>query len=193
MRLLKVLVVLCALLLFAAPANALSITPSTIPQNTGDQNDMPDIWAAIKPIITPLDPMSPLYKSSVGGAEEGSLAGSYQTTYSNTLSDPSDALIKYTGGCSIGGTDVWLLVKDGNQKPAWYLFDLDLLGWNGLEDLRLSGFWPRKGAISNVSLYGTWQQVQEPATLLLLGFGIIGLAAVGRKKFFRAPNGGLRG
>jgi hypothetical protein len=37
-----------------------------------------------------------------------------------------------------------------------------------------------KKGISNIRFYG----VPEPATMLLLGFGLIGLAAFGRKRFF---------
>jgi hypothetical protein len=183
MRRLKVLMVLCALLLFAATANALSITPLTMPQYSGNQNNMREIQAAIA-LDPGVDLSTFLYKSEVdGGKEDGRLAGSYRTTYSNSPSDPADALIEYTGGRSIGGTDVWLLVKDGKQEPAWYLFDLDFLGWNGVDALTLSRFWPGNGAISNVYLYGT--PVSEPATMLLLGFGLIGLAAFGRERYFK--------
>jgi hypothetical protein len=116
----------------------------------------------------------------VGGSDEGPLAGSYETTFSNTATDPSDALIHYVGGDYVDAV-TWLLVKDGNNSPAWYLFNLTDLGWNGMEDLVLTGFWPQNGAISHVTLYGTATSVPEPATLSLLGAGLIGVF-LGRRR-----------
>ncbi len=99
-------------------------------------------------------------------------AGSYETTFLKTSSDPSGANIAYTGGGDIVGPLMYLLVKEAK-------------GWNGTEDLILSGFWPNQGAISHVSLYGASTPVPEPATMLLLGVGLVGLAGFGRKRFIK--------
>lgn len=160
-------------------AQALEITPATLQQWTGDQNNQSQINTAIAPII---GSAGQLYKQNVGGSEEGSLAGSYETTFSNTSNDPQDALIHYVGGPIVGGT-AWLLVKDGNQSPAWYLFKLT--DWDGMEDLVLKGFWPANGAISHVTLYGE----EEPgrsvpdagSTLALLGVCITTLGYARRR------------
>jgi len=81
----------------------------------------------------------------------------------------------------ITGVPNWLLVKDGNHTPWWYLFELPALDWAN-ETILLSGFWPDGGAISHVSLYGSSAPVPEPGTLLLLGAGLLGLALYGRKR-----------
>jgi hypothetical protein len=161
-------------------AQALNITPASLPQYTGNQTSQAQINAAIAPII---GSAVELYKQDVGaGSDSGSLAGSYVTTFSNSASDPADALIDYVGGSIVGAT-AWLLVKDGNQTPAWYLFNLTLLGWNGTDDLVLTGFWPGNGAISHVALYGTpgggGNTVPDAGTtmaLLGLGLGALGFA-----------------
>ena len=175
---------LCVMLLvFGAQAHALTISPSLIPSpciDYGNDTSQAVIDTVIAPIIgTAVE----LYKQNVGGSEVGLLASSYTTTF-NSPSDPSGGTITYDGGPIV--TDAFLLVKDGNQEPAWYLFDLTgtcpLLDWDGMETLELSGFWPGNGAISHVSLYGT-QGVPEPTTMLLLGTGLVFLAGFGRKKF----------
>lgn len=168
-----------AMLVPVSNVEALEINPTTTPQWTGDENSnvgaLAEAAAAIGGSLG-----TEQYKQNVGGSEEGPLAGSYQTTFSNTANDPSNASIVWTGGAFLTG-QTYLFVKDGNQSPAWYLFDLTALEWDGQETLNLSGFWPGNGAISHVSLFGGFSTVPEPATLSLLGIGLFGLAALRRR------------
>jgi hypothetical protein len=185
MRILKFIVLCAVLVAFSAQAQATLITPDTEPQWTGTETSQAAIDLAIASFIGDADE---LYKMNVGGSEEGPLSGSYETTFFNTPSDPSGADIVYTGG-DIVGQPAYLLVKDGKQDPAWYLFQLFDFeiptqdDWNGIDTLELRDFWTDQGAISHVTLYGGQHQVPEPFTLLLLGVGIVGIA--GCRRFIR--------
>jgi hypothetical protein len=126
-----------------------------------------------------------LYKSDVSGTsglgnDSGPYASSYKTVFSATPDDPSAALITYMGGSTIGCGTCYLLIKDGNSATAQYLFSL--LNWNGTEEIKLTGFWPQQGAISNVGIYSAGPTiVPEPATLSMLVMGMLGLGARRRR------------
>jgi hypothetical protein len=168
-------------LLSLAPlsANALliidpAITPAAL---TGNQTSQAQIDVVIAGALgTSIE----IYKQNVGAGESGSFASSYKTTFSNSATDPEDALIEYVGGAVASATH--LLVKDGNQEPAWYLFAIS--GWNGIESISLENFWPQQGAISHVTLYGggTTTRVPEPGTMGLLGAGLLAFGFMRRRK-----------
>jgi hypothetical protein len=182
-----VLGTLAALVLTAVPAQALVITPSSGVLNTtrwegpAGQTGQSAIDAFIAGI---LGLSVELYKSDVresdgGSIESGLLTGSYDTTFSplpppGENADPTGATIVYTGGLAVGPT-AYLLVKDGNAAPPWYLFNLTALGWNGTATLELQSFWPQQGAISHVTLYGSTASVPEPGLLALMGLGLTGI------------------
>jgi hypothetical protein len=146
---------LCAWLFVLAASHAfagvLYVTPDTLPQWTGEQTSQAQINAAIAPLIGGDADTLLQYKQDAGSGEAGPYTDNYTTTFSGDL---SAAEIVWDGLPEpwINKALDYLLVKDGNHDPAWYLFNL--VNWNGRDTLSLSGFWPLGGAISHVSLYG---------------------------------------
>ena len=169
---------LSSIFALSASATTIIITPETISHWSGNENSTPAINTAIASMIGSAEE---LYKQEVGGAESGGLAGSYEVNFSPST-DPSGATITYTGGDVVGPT-AFLLVKDGKNEPAWYLFDLTELGFVGTQTLELKNFWPGEGAISHLTLYGgRGSQVADVgSSMALLGMALMGLGAVRRK------------
>jgi hypothetical protein len=178
-----------ATLFFAVQANAIlyltpggewtnetlynSAYPETPINNPNDSGDILSITGETADL---------LYKDNVGGSEEGmaNFMASYETTYFNTALDPMDAQITYVGGDIMADAN-WLVVKDGDTAPSWYLFDIS--AWDGVETISLNNFWPQQGAISHISIFGSdTVKVPEPGTLALFGLGLLGLGLVRRRK-----------
>lgn len=172
-----------ALLAMSGAANALSLTPSTpgvlsFGTTYGPSNCEPDCVETVFG-VTDLDL---LYKADVGSADSGLFAASYTTAYLDTPTDPSGATLSHvasTSAIACGGC--YLAIKDGNHSPGYYFYDLS--AWDGLETITLSDFWPRQGAISHISIWGTaGTSVPEPATLGLLGLGLLATGFARRKQ-----------
>jgi len=187
MKLFKSLSLVAALTCgLSTDAMAIGLTPGdadfsgSIPGNP-DANDVEDITGYAGDLFL-------AYKADVGSVdnpatiESGGFAGSYSSTFDNEPLDPQDATITYTGGASISGDPIYLLVKDGNHDPIWYIFDITDT-WNGIDTINLTGFWPQGGAISHVSIFspGGSSVPDGGSSLALLGLGIMSLTMLRRK------------
>lgn len=167
----------CASITFKA--HALLITAGTTPALlTGNDTSQ----AAIEGIIQgAYGPLSLLYIQNTPGSEGGTFAGSYTTTLGDPLLSDEDFTIAYDGAPKINSNPVYLLVKDGNQDPAWYLYNIS--GWNGTDVIQGQNFWPNQGSISHVSIYGNQVSVPDGGmTAALLGLGMLGLGFLTRRK-----------
>jgi hypothetical protein len=195
------LVILSCLALIASAslglAGTIVITPATEVQWSVKRNPpkQPSVEEIESVVGVDAGTLTLFYQKSVDSTlENGPFADSYSTAFFNTPTDPEDAVITYGGGAAIGGSSLYLLVKDGNSNPTYYLFnllnlnvdldgdgDLDTYKWNGTDQLYLDGFWPQKGAISNVAIYGSTHVPDGGLTVLLLGIGVGGAALFSRK------------
>jgi len=196
----RLTVIVCAIAcsVAASPAHAtLFLTPASTPLYSPSSHTNPmnaaQVEAAIEAIIGPIVPtLTEVYKQNAGGSEEKSFASSYTTTFSNTGADPHDALIEYDSGPVIQFPTMYLVLKDGNNSPFSYIFDLNNVdvgqSWDGVEDIVMTGFFPNGGAISHISIFvaGNPVPAPEPASLAIWGLGL-GLAGViGRRRMRRA-------
>ena len=134
----------------------------------------------------------PLYKITPGQSDTGAFAGAYSTVFANGPLDPQDATITFLSGPPLGCLACYLAVKDGSHSPSYYFFDLS--SWNGTDTIALRGFWPAQGSIAHLSIWGVESIVSEevelphmpePATLTLVGLGLLGLARRAKRRAAR--------
>jgi hypothetical protein len=167
-----------------------ALTTTAIPL-TGLSNNNPAVTNSVNQYLLANDLLDPKgnyvslkYKQDVGNPEVGPYASLFSTSFNSNL---SGATITYDRIDTISPTaPMFLLVKDGNQAPYAYLFDIS--SWNRTEDIVLSNFWSAspanpqgQGEISYIAIYTT---PDGGTTLMLLGMALLGFGAA--RRFLRA-------
>jgi len=177
---------LAALALAMAGSQALAL--SIMPDDCGDGLDGSiQCWTGsettaneINKVVSMMFPVTELYRADVLSGEDKLLAGSYATEFLGT-----DALITFTvGQQSINCPTCYLLVKDADSTPAWYLFNISEM-WDGMGTITLEKFWSgSSGAISQVSIFGgpPGTSVLAPGPLGIMSIGLLMLSVMRRLK-----------
>jgi len=143
-----------------------------------------------------------LYKQDFGQAEANlPFKDSYSLTYYPAVpaSDgPSAGVLKYDGAPDpiMASTKLYLFIKDGNQAPSDYLYDIS--NWNRMADINFSGYWQGvNGAISHITIYGINKTSTTPppddvvvdatpeAASVLIWCGLAGAVAFSARKRLR--------
>jgi len=136
--------------------------------------------------------------SSGNGSDSGTFAASYNTLFSNAANDPQDFDITWNSpNPFINDSRVFLLVKDGNQSPNQYIFDIsrqstlfplggiNTPGWDGKATIQARGFWPAQGSISHIEIFGSGiarpadgpTPIPEPTSLAIFATGLVCLVS----------------
>lgn len=168
----RLLFVALAALALPLSASALSLTAANAAffwsQNGNiDENDVETLTGSLLQLTEQ-------YKQNQGGNEEKLFAPSYSTTFPQNL---KGATITYDGSPDpiITGSEIWALAKDGAH--GHYLWNIS--GWDGMEQIVMSGLWPNQGTVSHVSIFSGGDAVRTPeggSTVALLGLGLALLA-----------------
>ncbi|WP_404362266.1 PEP-CTERM sorting domain-containing protein [Marinobacter sp.] len=177
-------------LMFSLSAHALLLSPGTTGVQTSNETSASMEEQLIKDAFGISLDLELYYKEDFDEGEDAtaSFADSYMTSWIlDTAGEPTGADITNNGLPSIVCPSCYAAVKDGNQEPAYYFFDIS--SWDGLTTLEFRDFWLGNGAISHIAIWGNVTDepgpgptpVPEPSTLVLLGLGLAGLSLARRK------------
>lgn len=175
----------------ASQAHALSLSPG---MESWTDNAVSGLTQTSLQTLVGVTPLGMAYKMDNNPVLESGNAAAYYTTLfisdpNNVSGDQIGATITWDGGMFISCGDCYLIVKNGNQAPVSYVFDISSGSsnpWNGTDTINLSNFWPGQGGISYVAIWnnadnggGTIAAIPEADTyaMLLAGLGLVGFAA----------------
>ena len=210
----KLLLILCSILLVFGIAGMASATPFSIMigDNDGYGQGIPDNGNASWASTVPQDWRSATEQTATDGSQGSDL---YGILYASGFTDPFDVIFNLPGWITtatltidvadlqrMGGTvqamfngilEPGLLdIDQGFQTTGVYSWALDaaaIANANTASQFVLNlappSFFGDYIAFDFFQLEGEFSSVPEPATMLLLGSGLIGLGVFGRKKLFK--------
>lgn len=134
------------------------------------------------------------YKADRGtpNSESGSFSNDYTTVFG--LTPGASATVTWDGQQSVVCPDCYLIAKDGNSTPNWFLFDLG--SWDGQEKISIGSLFysvnPSGQRIeqnySHVSIWGLEDStdppvtIPEPGSLALAGLALAAAGFLRRRK-----------